>query len=80
MSLHAPLGYVIPDETARGARAAVPDGNPAMRVRDALGPIAPNAECADRFPRDGAPAKSPRSACPHHRDAGCRRSRRPSGG
>ncbi len=59
MSLHAPLGYVIPDETARVARAAVPNGNPSMCVRDALGPIAPNAECADHFPRDGAPAKAP---------------------
>jgi len=30
-----------------------------MRMRDALGLISPNAECADRFPRDGAPAKAP---------------------
>ncbi len=59
MSLPAPLGSVIPDEPARVARAAVPNGNPAMRVRDVPGPIAPNAECADRFPRDGAPAKAP---------------------
>ena len=39
MSLQAPLGYVIPDETVRVARAAFPKGNPYMRVRDALGPI-----------------------------------------
>ena len=59
MSLHAPLGSVIPDEPARVARAAVPNGNPAMRVRGVLGPIYSNAEGADRFPRDGAPAKAP---------------------
>ena len=39
MSLHAPLGSVIPGEPARVARAVVPNGNPVMRVRAALGPI-----------------------------------------
>lgn len=59
MSLHAPLGYVIPVETVRVARAAFPKGNPYMRVRDALGPIYTNPEFADLFPKDGAPAEAP---------------------
>jgi len=59
MSLQAPLGYVIPDETVRVARAAFPKGNPYMRVRDALGPIYTNPEFADLFPKDGAPAEAP---------------------
>src|SRR6476469_4414951 len=59
MSLHAPLAYSIPDETARVARAAFPKGNPYLRVRDALGPIYTNPEFADLFPNDGSPAEAP---------------------
>lgn len=59
MSLDAPLGYVIPDETARVARAAFPKGNRYILMRDALGPIFTNPEFADLFPKDGAPAEAP---------------------
>lgn len=59
MSLHAPLGSAIPDETARVARAAFPKGNPYMRVRDALGSIYTNPDFADLFPNDGRPAEAP---------------------
>ena len=59
MSLHASLGYVIPDETARIARAAFPKGNPYLRMRDTLGPIYTNSDFADLFPNDGAPAEAP---------------------
>lgn len=59
MSLHAALGYAIPDETARVAHAAFPKGNPYMRVRDALGSIYTNPDFADLFPTDGRPAEAP---------------------
>lgn len=59
MSLNAPLWYIIPEETARVARAAFPKGNPYMLIRDTLGPIYTNPEFADLFPKDGAPAQAP---------------------
>jgi transposase len=59
MSLHAPLAYFIPDETARVARAAFPKGNPYMRMYDALGPIFTNPEFKDLFPTTGTPAHAP---------------------
>src|SRR5829696_3667260 len=59
MSLDAPLAYIIPDETARVARAAFPKGNPYMRVRDTLGPIYTNPDFADLFPKHAAPAEAP---------------------
>jgi transposase len=59
MSLDAALAYIIPEETARVARAAFPKGNPYMRVRDTLGPIYTNLDFADLFPKDGAPAQAP---------------------
>ena len=59
MSLDAPLFSLIPDETARVARAAFPKGNPYICMRDALGPIFINPDFADLFPTDGAPARTP---------------------
>ena len=59
MSLHAPLGSAIPDETERIARAAFPKGNPYLRVRDALGSIYTTPDFADLFPTDGRPAEAP---------------------
>jgi transposase len=58
MSLDAPLAYIIPDETARVARAAFPKGNPSMRVRDTLGPLFTNPDFADLFPTHDAPAQA----------------------
>jgi transposase len=39
MSLHAKLVTVVPEETARVARAAFPQGNLYMRMRDEIGVI-----------------------------------------
>lgn len=59
MSLHAPLGYQIPEQTLQVARAAFPKGNPYMRMRDALGPIYTNPDFAHLFPKEGQPAEAP---------------------
>ena len=59
MSLHAPVVYCIPDETARVARAAFPKGNAYVRMRDALGPIYTNPEFAALFSPTGQPAEAP---------------------
>jgi transposase len=59
MSLHAPLFYLIPDQTAQIAHAAFPKGNPYMRMRDTLGPIYTNPEFANLFSTTGQPAQAP---------------------
>ena len=59
MSLHAPLAYRIPEQTAQVAQAAFPKGNPYMRMRDALGPIYSNPEFAALFSTTGQPAEAP---------------------
>ena len=59
MSLHAPIVYCIPDDTARVARAAFPKGNAYMRMRDTLGPIYTNPEFAALFSPTGRPAEAP---------------------
>lgn len=59
MSLHAPVFTLIPEETARVARAAFPNGHIYMRMRDQLGSIYHNSDFAHLFPHDGQPAQSP---------------------
>lgn len=59
MSLHAPLAYALPEQTAEVARAAFPKGNPYMRMRDTLGPIYTNPEFATLFSTTGQPALAP---------------------
>jgi transposase len=59
MSLHAPPGDVMPEQTIQVARAAFPRGNPDMRMRDALGPISTNPICAGLFSHTGRPAEAP---------------------
>ena len=59
MSLRAPLVYAIPQETARIAHAAFPNGNPYVRMRDTLGPIFTNPDFAALFPQRGQPAEAP---------------------
>ena len=59
MSLRAPVGYCIPDATARVAHAAFPKGNPYLRMRDTLGPIYINPEFAHLFPTTCQPAEAP---------------------
>jgi transposase len=53
-----PLGPV-PDDTARVARAAFPQGNLDMRLRDELGRLYDAAAVAALFPRRGQPAEAP---------------------
>jgi transposase len=59
MSLHAPLGYAIPEQTIQVARAAFPKGNPYMQMHDTLGPIYTNPDFAALFPKTGQPAQAP---------------------
>jgi transposase len=41
----------VPEATARIARAALRKGNPLLSLRDELGAISADADCADLFPR-----------------------------
>jgi transposase len=59
MSLHAPLGYAIPEQTIQVARAAFPKGNPYMQMHDTFGPIYTNPDFAALFPKTGQPAQAP---------------------
>jgi transposase len=59
MSLQPEAIGPIPEETARVARAAFPDGATAMRVRDALGTIYEDEAFADLFSTRGRPAEAP---------------------
>src|SRR5688572_23894736 len=59
MSLRAPLVSVIPEATARVARAAFPNGNPYLLLRDTLGPISTHPDFVARFPSRGQPALAP---------------------
>jgi len=49
----------IPVETARVARAAFPNGNIYIRVRDELGPLYRDESFSDLFPTRGRPVESP---------------------
>src|SRR5215216_365182 len=59
MSLHARKPDPIPEETARVARAAFPDGNLYLRMREALDVIYADEDFADLFPKRGQPAEAP---------------------
>ena len=59
MSLDAPLFYLIPEQTARLAKAAFPNGNLFMRIRDELGPLYHNQDFAHLFAARGRPAEAP---------------------
>ncbi len=60
MSLQPQVVYLVPEETARVARAAFPRGNnPAMLMRDHLGMIFDDQQFADLFSLPGQPAASP---------------------
>lgn len=59
MGLHPrPVGPV-PEQTARISRAAFPNGNPYMRMRDELGTIFEDDQFVRLFPQRGKPAFSP---------------------
>lgn len=49
----------VPEETARVAQAAFPQGNPYLRLRDELGSIYHDEDFAHLFPDCGQPALSP---------------------
>ena len=60
MSLHPQDFSVVPDDTARVARAAFPKGNPYMTLRDKLGVIYEDHTFAPLFGSSrGRPAESP---------------------
>src|SRR5438128_6226830 len=59
MSLHSKPFTAIPEETARVARAAFPQGNLYMRMRDEIGGIYEDAAFASLFSHRGQPAAAP---------------------
>jgi transposase len=59
MSLRSGALGLVSEETARVAWAAFPAGCPAMRLRDALGPLFNDDQFSDLFPRRGRPGVSP---------------------
>jgi transposase len=54
----SPLGS-IPDDTARVAQAAFPDGHPYLRLADELGTLFSDEQFAALFPTHGQPALAP---------------------
>lgn len=59
MSLQPQLIPSIPRQTVRVARAAFPQGNRYMQLRDTLGTIYNDELFADLFPQRGQPAQAP---------------------
>lgn len=59
MSLRPQVFYLVPEETARVARAANPKGNVYLRMYDALGTIFTDQHFAPLFPAHGQPAEAP---------------------
>jgi transposase len=59
MSLHPQVVYLVPEETARVARAIFPRGNIYLRLYDALGTIVQDRDFAALFPPQGQPAEAP---------------------
>lgn len=57
--MHSPLGYRIPDQTARVANAAFPKGNLYMELHAELGMLYSNAQFAALFSATGQPAEDP---------------------
>ena len=59
MSLHPQPIPAIPEETARVARAILPQGNVYLQMRDELGPRYQDEDFRDLFPSRGQPAAAP---------------------
>ncbi|HEX6736743.1 MAG TPA: IS1182 family transposase [Vicinamibacteria bacterium] len=59
MSLQPQAVYVVPEETARVARAAFPKGNAYLRMHDELGRLYADRDFAALFPTRGQPALAP---------------------
>src|SRR3954453_9781030 len=66
MSLHPLAVYVVPEDTARVARAAFPKGNSYLALRDELGAIFEDRAFATLFSARGRSAIAPRAAGPRH--------------
>jgi transposase len=49
----------IPEDTARVAHAAFPQGSLLIQIRDALGTLYTDEDFADLFPSHGQPAEAP---------------------
>jgi transposase len=59
MSLKPQVVYLVPEDTARVARAIFPNGHPYLRMYDALGTIFQDEDFVALFPPDGQPAHAP---------------------
>jgi transposase len=59
MSLRPQVAYLVPQETARVARAIFPTGNLVMRMYDDLGMLFHDLDFAELFPPQGQPALAP---------------------
>src|SRR5262245_54644744 len=59
MSLQPTQTYIIPEQTARVAKAAVPKGALCLQLYDHLGTIFQDQDLTDLFPRRGQPAAAP---------------------
>ncbi len=59
MSMHPHPIPAIPEETARVARAILPQGNVYLLMRDELGPLYQDEDFRDVFPSRGQPAEVP---------------------
>jgi transposase len=59
MSLQPLIVQLVPEETARVARAAFRKGNPYLRLYDQLGPLYTDQQFAALFPTRGQPGLSP---------------------
>jgi len=59
MSLQPQAVYLVPEDTARVARAAFPKGNAYLRMHDELGRLYADRDFAALFPTRGQPALAP---------------------
>src|SRR5579885_3194114 len=59
MSMHPQPIPEIPEETARVARAVLPQGNVSVQMRDELGTLSTDEDFRDLFPSRGQPAEAP---------------------
>lgn len=59
MSLRSTLTYVVPEQTARIAKAAFPKGTLCLQLYDHLGTIFQDQDVTELFPRRGQPAAAP---------------------
>jgi hypothetical protein len=71
MSLKPEPMEPVPEETAQIARAAFPNGNLCLRLRDTLGTIYTDQLFADLFPTRGQPAEARLSTGLGHRVPVC---------